>query len=145
MTICSVLIAVFARDIGNVYTDGDKDIADLVVVLAPLASTFQVFDALLGICNGAFEGAWRQKILAITNMISLWAIGVTLGTSLAFATSLRTKGIWIGLMSGVIFSGTTLAVMVSRVKWQDEAELAKESAVNVHNTDEQEDGAVAAV
>jgi|TARA_B100000073_G_scaffold130382_1_gene106838 MATE family multidrug resistance protein len=145
MTICSVLIAVFARDIGNVYTDGDKDIADLVVVLAPLASTFQVFDALLGICNGVLRACGRQKILAITNMISLWAIGVTLGTSLAFATSLRTKGIWIGLMSGVIFSGTTLAVMVSRVKWQDEAELAKESAVNVHNTDEQEDGAVAAV
>ena len=28
------MITVFARDIGNVYTDEDKDIADLVVVLA---------------------------------------------------------------------------------------------------------------
>ena len=46
----------FARHIGNAYTDGDKDIADLVVVLSPLAATFQVFDALLGICNGVFEG-----------------------------------------------------------------------------------------
>ena len=44
----------------NVYTDGDKDIADLVVVLAPLASTFQVFDALLGICNGVLR-AWEAE------------------------------------------------------------------------------------
>jgi len=77
--------------------------------------------------------------LAITNMIALWAIGVTIGTSLAFGTSLRAKGIWIGLMSGVIASGSALAVMVSRVDWRKEAELAKESAVNVHKTNEREE------
>ena len=139
MTICSALIAIFARQIGNVYTNGDKDIADLVVILSPLAATFQVFDALLGICNGVLRACGRQRILAITNMIALWAIGVTIGTSLAFGTSLRAKGIWIGLMSGVIASGSTLAVMVSRVDWRKEAELAKESAVNVHKTNEREE------
>ena len=145
MTICSVLIAIFARHIGNAYTDGDKDIADLVVVLSPLAATFQVFDALLGICNGVLRACGRQRILAITNMVALWAVGVTLGTSLAFATSLRAKGIWIGLMGGVIASGSTRAVMVSRVNWRNEAELAKQSAVNVHNIDDEQEEKVAAV
>ena len=42
-------------------------------------------------------------------------------------------------MSGVIASGSALAVMVSRVDWRKEAELAKESAVNVHKTNEREE------
>jgi Na+-driven multidrug efflux pump len=78
-------------------------------------------------------------------MVALWAVGVTLGTSLAFATSLRAEGIWIGLMGGVIASGSTLAVMVSRVNWRNEAELAKQSAVNVHNIDDEQEEKVAAV
>ena len=67
-----------------------------------------------------------------------------MGTSLAFATSLRAKGIWIGLMGGVIASGSTLAVMVSRVNWRNEAELA-ETIHDVHNIDDEQEEKVAAV
>ena len=137
MVLTSILISIFARHIGNLYTDGDHEIADLVVKLAPLAATFQVFDALLGICNGVLRACGRQRILALTNMCALWGVGVTLGTSLAFATSLRVRGVWIGLTAGVIASGSSLATMVHFVDWKVEAEKAKESAVNktIEDTD----------
>ena len=48
-------------------------------------------------------------------------------------------------MGGVIASGSTLAVMVSRVNWRNEAELAKQSAVNVHNIDDEQEEKVAVV
>ncbi len=69
-----------------------------------IAALFQLVDGLQTVALGALRGLQDAKIPMILSFISYWIIAFPICYYLGLHTSLRTTGIWIGLLSGLAFS-----------------------------------------
>ena len=62
---------------------------------------FQVFDGLQAVTGGVLRGTGDTRVPAILHLVAFWGIGIPLGVYLGFYTSLRERGLWIGLVAGL--------------------------------------------
>jgi len=85
MACCGVLIVAFRREVGYAFVGDDEEVVNLVARIAPFAAIFQVFDGILGTCNGVLRACGRQSLLAMVNLGGLWGIGVSSGVIITFA------------------------------------------------------------
>jgi len=74
----------------------------VAVTLIPLAGWFQVFDGLQAVTSGVLRGTGDTRIPAILHLIAFWGIGVPLGVYLGFRTDYRERGLWMGLVAGLM-------------------------------------------
>ncbi|MFS8027611.1 hypothetical protein Hanom_Chr16g01500741 [Helianthus anomalus] len=75
---------------------------------------------------GVATGAGMQSTVALVNLVCFYLIGVPLGALLGYLTSLEVKGIWIGMMGGVLAQTITLIYLIWRTNWDDEVKKASE-------------------
>lgn len=80
----------------------DSTTLAVAVALIPLAGWFQVFDGLQAVTSGVLRGTGDTRIPAILHMIAFWGIGVPLGVYLGFRTDFRERGLWMGLVAGLM-------------------------------------------
>lgn len=76
-----------------------------------LAAVFQLADGAQAVGSGMLRGLQDTRVPMIYAAVGYWGIGLPLGIVLAFGTSLRGIGIWIGLASG-------LAVVAALMLWR---------------------------
>ncbi|MBZ6077729.1 MATE family efflux transporter [Microvirga puerhi] len=76
-----------------------------------LAAIFQLADGAQAVGAGMLRGLQDTKVPMVFAAAGYWGIGLPLGVVLAFGTSLRGVGIWIGLATG-------LAVVASLMLWR---------------------------
>lgn len=76
-----------------------------------MAAIFQLADASQAVGAGMLRGLQDTRVPMIYAAVGYWGIGLPLGVGLAFGTSLRGIGIWIGLATG-------LAVVASLMLWR---------------------------
>ncbi len=82
------------------YTTESATVA-VAVALIPLAGWFQVFDGLQAVTGGVLRGTGDTRVPAILHLVAFWGLGVPLGAYLGFQTTLRERGLWIGLVVGL--------------------------------------------
>jgi MATE family multidrug resistance protein len=66
-----------------------------------LAAIFQLADAAQAVASGMLRGLQDTRVPMIYAGLGYWGVGLPLGVALAFGTSLRGVGIWIGLATGL--------------------------------------------
>jgi len=76
-----------------------------------LAALFQLADGAQAVGAGMLRGLQDTRVPMVYAAIGYWGIGLPLGVALAFGTSLRGVGIWIGLATG-------LAVVAALMLWR---------------------------
>ena len=76
-----------------------------------MAALFQLVDGAQAVGAGMLRGLQDTRIPMVYAAFGYWGIGLPLGVSLAFGTSLRGVGIWIGLATG-------LAVVAGLMLWR---------------------------
>lgn len=76
-----------------------------------LAALFQLVDGAQAVGAGMLRGLQDTKVPMVYAALGYWGVGLPLGVSLAFGTSLRGVGIWIGLATG-------LAVVAGLMLWR---------------------------
>lgn len=72
------------------------------------------------------RGSGHQKAGSIVTLCAYYPIGIPLALLLGFTAHLELTGFWIGMVGGMAFSVTTLVVLVSRLDWDREVQLAAE-------------------
>ncbi len=82
------------------YTTEAATVA-VAVALIPLAGWFQVFDGLQAVTGGVLRGTGDTRVPAMLHLLAFWGLGVPLGAYLGFQTTLRERGLWIGLVVGL--------------------------------------------
>jgi MATE family multidrug resistance protein len=83
-----------------------------------LAALFQIADGAQAVGAGMLRGLQDARMPMLFALIGYWAIGLPLGTSLAFSVGLGGVGIWIGLATGL----ATVAVLMIR-RWHNREAL----------------------
>ena len=84
-----------------------------------IAALFQIVDGLQTVALGALRGLQDAKIPMILSFISYWVIAFPICYYLGLHSSLKTTGIWIGLLVGLAFSAllqtTRFLILSSRL------------------------------
>lgn len=97
------------------------NISNQILILVGLN---QIVDSFNVLGAGILRSQGRQRIGSILNLISYYVVALPLGYILAFKFDFGLKGLWLGLICGVIFLTSTEAICVYSSNW---ALILKES------------------
>ncbi len=95
--------------------DGGEKVKKLAIELLAIAAVFQMFDGLQVTTSGALRGMKDVKIPMLIGFVSYWAVGLVVAAGLGLGTPLRHLGVWLGLLSGLVFAGTILLLRFLRI------------------------------
>ena len=88
----------------------NHEVVSIAAQLLIIAAIFQFTDALQVVALGALRGMQDVKIPTVICFIAYWIIGFPISYYLSMETSLKSMGIWIGLLAGLSASGIMLFI-----------------------------------
>jgi len=97
------------RVLAAIYTP-DLAVQALAIVLLPIAGVFQVFDGVQVVCIGLLRGLGDTRAPLWINIFAFWGIGFPVSLLLGFTAGLGPRGLWWGLVVGLI--GVALLLLV---------------------------------
>nr|XP_043623292.1 protein DETOXIFICATION 24-like [Erigeron canadensis]XP_043623293.1 protein DETOXIFICATION 24-like [Erigeron canadensis]XP_043623294.1 protein DETOXIFICATION 24-like [Erigeron canadensis] len=128
-----VLCLVFRKKLVYLFTDDDR-VAETVSDLTLLLSFSVLLNSIYPVLSGVAIGAGMQGTVAVVNLICFYVIGIPLGALLGYFTSLEVKGIWIGMIGGVLTQTIAVMYMVWRTDWDHEVKKASERLAQFYLT-----------
>ncbi|XP_047164731.1 protein DETOXIFICATION 19-like isoform X3 [Vigna umbellata] len=117
LSFCFALALGFGHDIWiQLFSDSSK-IKDEFTSVTPLLAISIVLDAVQGVMQGAARGCGLQHSTAYINLSTFYLVGLPISCLLGFKTNLQYKGLWIGLICGLLCQAGTLFLFLRRAKW----------------------------
>ncbi|XP_057767367.1 protein DETOXIFICATION 24-like [Salvia miltiorrhiza] len=118
-----ILCLIFGRKLGYLFT-GDEEVALAVADLSLLLAFSILLNGIYPVLSGVAVGAGLQGRVAIINLVCFYAIGLPIGAVLGYVIHLQAKGIWIGMMSGIVTQTVALSYMIWKINWDQEVLIA---------------------
>ncbi len=101
---CSIISAtvliLLNHQIAAVYTN-NTELIRIAATLLIFAGIFQLSDGLQVSGMGILRGYKDTRIPMISNLVSYWGVGMTLGYGLGFILDYGAQGMWIGIIIGL--------------------------------------------
>ncbi|GAA0161881.1 transporter [Lithospermum erythrorhizon] len=124
--LCFFMIClVFGNKIGYLFTN-EKDVVDAVSDLSVLLSFSILLNSIYPVFSGIAIGGGMQTRVAYINLICFYIIGIPIGIVLGYVAHLQVKGIWAGMICGVLTQTLSLAYMAWKTDWDNEVAKASE-------------------
>jgi len=112
MTLTALTFWLLPERVVSLYLDVEAPANGAVVRAAvqflAFAAAFQVFDGLQVSAAGALRGLKDTRVPMFISLFSYWGIGLTTGTLLAFGAGLGGRGLWLGLVVGLMAAALLL-------------------------------------
>ncbi len=113
MSVIAIIVALFPNHIAAAYLDMDvaqnQVLAGLVISFLPIAAAFMLFDATQVAANQLLRGLKDVRWAMFATGISYWVIGFPICYWLGLHTDLGARGVWYGLMAGLITASVLLS------------------------------------
>ncbi|KAH7287926.1 hypothetical protein KP509_31G003400 [Ceratopteris richardii] len=123
--VISLLILSFHNVMGYIFS-GDKQVIQAIAKLLNLAAISSFLDSNQAILSGIARGCGWQVFGAIVNLSSFYIVALPIGASLAFLTSLKAVGLWIGIICGPFVQSCFYGFRTWTAKWENEVDKARE-------------------
>ena len=117
ITVCAVLICVFARDIVDLFTDSAA-VIEMGYVMLLYFTAAQVFSALSIVAGGVLAGGGETRPLLYYTIVAQWLVMLPLSYVLAFLLDLDVAGIWIAWFIGGAAQGVMAWVRYRKGVWK---------------------------
>ncbi|KAL3819633.1 hypothetical protein ACJIZ3_005538 [Penstemon smallii] len=114
-----ILCLIFGNKIGYLFSNKEEVVQSVSDLSVPLAFSV-LFNSLYPVLSGVAIGSGLQTKVAVINLICFYGIGLPVGAVLGYVTHLQVKGIWIGMISGVVTVTLALGFMTWRTNWDEE-------------------------
>ncbi|XP_047164732.1 protein DETOXIFICATION 19-like [Vigna umbellata] len=114
---CFVLALGFGHNIWIQFFSDSATIKEEFASVAPLLALSILLDAIQGVLSGVARGCGWQHLAVYINLATFYLIGLPISCLLAFKTNLQYKGLWIGLICGLLCQTVTLFLFMRRAKW----------------------------
>lgn len=114
MTLASIALLVFPRQIAQLYTH-DEAVVHSAILLLAAGAAFQLFDGIQCVATGALRGAGDTRTPMFCHFTGYWVIGLPLGVWLCFYRGWGALGLWVGLSLALILIGIFLLFMWRRM------------------------------
>ncbi|KAK7272550.1 hypothetical protein RJT34_29214 [Clitoria ternatea] len=117
LSFCFVLALGFGHNIWIQMFSDSPVIKKEFASVTPLLAISILLDAIQGVFSGVARGCGWQHLAAYFNLASYYLIGLPISCVLGFKTDLQYKGLWIGLICGLLCQTGTLFIFTRRAKW----------------------------
>ncbi|XP_077244359.1 protein DETOXIFICATION 18-like [Tasmannia lanceolata] len=118
LSLASVLTLALGHDIWASCFSNSQLIKKEFASMTPLLSVSILFDSVQGVLSGVARGCGWQHLAAWTNLAAFYIVGMPIAILLAFKFELYAKGLWMGLICGLICQSCALIVITLRTKWE---------------------------
>ncbi|PON34645.1 Multi antimicrobial extrusion protein [Parasponia andersonii] len=120
-----ILCLVFGHKISYLFTTEEK-VAEVVSDLSVLLAFSILLNSIYPVLSGVAIGAGLQGTVAIVNICCYYMIGIPLGVVLAYVANLQVKGLWIGMLCGVLTQTIALIFITWKTDWEGQVNKASE-------------------
>jgi MATE family multidrug resistance protein len=120
-----ILCLIFGSKIAYLFTD-DEEVVKTVSDLSLLLSLSVLLNSIYPVLSGVAVGAGMQGTVAIVNLCCYYVIGIPLGAVLGYVAKLEVKGIWIGMIIGVVTQTLALMFIAWRTDWDIQVNKASD-------------------
>ncbi|KAL0404702.1 UNVERIFIED_CONTAM: protein DETOXIFICATION 24 [Sesamum radiatum] len=117
-----ILCLVLGSKLGYLFTN-EEEVAQTVSDLSLLLAFSVLLSCIYPVLSGVAVGAGMQTKAAIINLVCFYVIGLPIGAVLGYVFQLQVKGIWLGMISGVVTETLALSFMVWRTNWDEEVSI----------------------
>jgi multidrug resistance protein, MATE family len=101
MGLTALLFLIVPAPLARVYS-ADGAVIALAAALLPIAGVFQMFDGIQVVSIGALRGLGDTRTPFGMNLVGFWLIGLPVSLLLGFRTPLGPRGLWWGLVVGLV-------------------------------------------
>ncbi|XP_059434555.1 protein DETOXIFICATION 24-like [Corylus avellana] len=119
------LCLAFGKQISYLFTS-DEAIREEVSSLSTLLAFSILLNSVQPVLSGVATGAGLQGTVAWINVGCYYVFGVPLALLLGYVADLQVKGLWIGLLGGVLMQTLALSILVWRLDWDGQVKKASE-------------------
>ncbi|KAL1824774.1 hypothetical protein ACET3Z_011552 [Daucus carota] len=120
------MVILLIRNIWGYAYSNELEVVRYVAIMMPILAISNFFDGLMTVLSGVVRGCGRQKIGAYINLGSYYIVGIPCAVLFAFVLHIGGKGLWVGIICGLILQGFFFFVLVARINWNEEAMKAKD-------------------
>ncbi|GMY19998.1 protein DETOXIFICATION 24-like [Fagus crenata] len=120
-----ILCLIFGRKLAYLFTS-DVEVIEYVSDLYILLSFSILLNCVQAVLSGVAVGAGRQSMVAYVNIGCYYLIGVPIGAILGYVANLEVKGLWIGMIIGVLMQSLVLGYITFRTDWNEQVKRASE-------------------
>lgn len=121
----SLICLVFSRKLAHLFTSNDE-VIESVTSLSVLLAFSVLLNGFQAVLSGVAVGAGRQAVVAYINIICYYFIGLPVGVLLGYVADLKVKGIWTGMLLGVVMQSLVLGCVTWKTDWDNEVKKASE-------------------
>jgi len=130
LMVCQALTMLVLQDqIPHLFTS-QADLLDSISSLLPLCIFFSFLDGHQCVLTGILIGVGKQTIATPLIFVSYWVIAVPIGVTLAFGglgfAPRGLRGLWTGMLIGVICHVVCFSIAVLSVRWHKASHEARE-------------------
>jgi multidrug resistance protein, MATE family len=115
MAVMAMVLLAFPMALIGIFIDtaapANANVVALAATFIVVAAIFQIVDGAQAVGAGVLRGLQDTRIPMFYALFGYWAVGIGVGTILAFPLKMQGLGIWIGLASG-------LAVVAVLMVWR---------------------------
>ncbi|MBB5233938.1 MATE family efflux transporter [Deinococcus budaensis] len=92
----------------NVDAPQNAALIGTATALLAIAALFQTVDGMQVTANAALRGLHDTRVPMLISLLAYWAVGLGVGSLLAFALDLGPRGLWFGLTAGLVTAAAAL-------------------------------------
>ncbi|KAK1384095.1 Protein DETOXIFICATION [Heracleum sosnowskyi] len=119
------MVMLLIRNVWGYAYSNEEEVVKYVAIMMPILAISNFFDGLMTVLSGVVRGCGRQKIGAYINLGSYYIVGIPCAVLFAFVLHIGGKGLWVGIICGLILQGFFFLVLVARINWNEQAMKAK--------------------
>ncbi|KAF1712508.1 MATE family efflux transporter [Pseudoxanthomonas kalamensis DSM 18571] len=102
------LALLLGHDVIAAWYTRDAAVAGLAASLLLFAAAFQFPDGVQALSNGALRGLKDTQVPMLLAALAYWGVGMPLGAGLGLGLGLGPKGMWAGLIAGLVVAAVLL-------------------------------------
>lgn len=105
---------VLGRELLPRASTSDPAVIAAAAAIFPIAGAFEIFDGTQAAACGMLRGMGRPLPATLMNLVGYWVVALPLGAFLAWRTPLGLRGLWIGLLAGLVVVAVGLVLWLRR-------------------------------
>ncbi|XP_031474389.1 protein DETOXIFICATION 16 isoform X1 [Nymphaea colorata] len=121
---------ILVRNIWGYLYSSEGRVVKYVSVMIPLLAASNIADGTQCVLSGAVRGCGWQKIGAFVNLGAYYVVGLPCAVCFAFLLHVGGKGLWLGIMCGLLVQALLLLTITVCTNWDEEARKARDRVYN---------------
>ncbi|KAL3819634.1 hypothetical protein ACJIZ3_005539 [Penstemon smallii] len=111
-----VLFLIFRGQVAYIFTE-NQEVASAVSDLSYLLAFSILLNSIQPVLSGVAVGSGWQSIVAYVNIGCYYIIGIPVGFLLGYVFELQVKGVWTGMLIGILVQTIVLVIITSKTNW----------------------------